>query len=426
MKKVILTFCLVFLTAHAFSQEMNLIESDYYKVYSEVSVGHAADTAEVLDAYFNFFNSYFHFDAAEVPYLMRVKIFKDKASFDEYLSDIIPEQKNSFVFLQYNQADKNELVGYYTDDSSYNRYLAHHGFMQFLKTFIPQPPLWLQKGFAIYFENSYYDPATKKVVYEENLSWLYTLKKYINNASEGSDGSIIPFPTLLTMNVENANSSIDVFYAQSWGLVTFLLNSSNNSYNRIMWDSIKSLSAAADRKANESSTIKNAFEWVGKNDFSRDFVSYVERIKTFPDLVEDGIDQYNAGDLSLAERTFINAVSMREDHPVPYYYLGLIYYAEHDYGMAEYYYQTAIQMGGEQGISFYALGVNAYADERYKAAVEFLVESYNADPGFYGAKAVSLLEQMEEEKPGTVTSYLKEMGVSDKEIEAATAGAAKG
>ncbi len=419
MKKLIFCAVFIFLSVFLFSQDMNLIESDYYKVYSEVSVGHAAETAEILDAYFDFYNDYFHFNKEALSYKMKVKVFRDKASFDSYLADIIPDKKNSFVFLQYNQPDKNELVCYYSEDASYNKYLAHHGFMQFLKTFIPNPPLWMQKGFAIYFEECYYSAESKEVEYKENLSWLFTLKKYLSNTAAGYENSIIPFPTLLTMNVENANASIDVFYAQSWGLVHFLLNSSDNAYNRIIWDSIKTLSPASDRKNNEVAIIKNAFEWVGKNEFSKDFATYIDRIKTFPDLVQDGMDLYAEGDLALAERTFIKALSMRDDHPVPYYYLGLIYYAERDYMMAEYYYETAIQMGGEEGITYYALGVNSYADNRFEDAVEDLVYSFRDDPDFYGEKSVSLLVQMDKEQPGFVTSYLETLGITQAEIDAA-------
>lgn len=419
MKKLL--FCAVFilLSVFIFAQDMNLIESDHYKIYSEVSVGQAAETAEVLDAYFTFFNKYFHFNADSLTYKMKVKIFKDKDSYDSYLSEIIPEKKDSFVFLQYNQPEKSELVCYYSEDVSYDKYLAHHGFIQFLKTFVPNPPLWMQKGFAIYFEDSTYSPESKTVVYKENLDWLFTLKKYLNNTAEGYENSIIPFPTLLTMNVENANSSIDVFYAQSWGLVYFLLNSSDNAYNRVLWDSIKALSASSDRKNNEISVIKNAFEWVGKNDFSKDFAEYVDGIKTFPDLVEDGMDYYSGGDLAKSEQSFVDALTLRDDHPVPYYYLGLIYYAERDYMMAEYYYQTAIQMGGEEGITYYALGVNDYADNRFEDAVDNLVSSYNSDPDFYGEKAVALMVQMDKEQPGFVTSYLETLGVTQAQIDAA-------
>ena len=419
MKRLI--FCLVFilLSVFIFAQDMNLIESEYYKVYSEVSVGNAAETAEKLDAYFTFFNDYFHFDSENLSYKLKVKVFEDKNSFDDYLSDIIPEKKNSFVFLQYNQPDKNELVCYYSDDTVNQKYLAHHGFIQFLKTFIPNPPLWMQKGFAIYFEECGYNTEKKVVEYKENLNWLFTLKKYISNTEAGYENSIIPFPTLLTMNVENANSSIDIFYAQSWGLVHFLLNSTINKYNRILWDSIKTLSPENERKNNEVAVIKNAFEWVGKNEFSKDFIAYIDMIKTFPDLVQDGMDQYSKGDLSLSERTFINALSMRDNHPVPYYYLGLIYYAEQDYMMAEYYYETAIQMGGEKGITYYALGVNAYADNRFEESVDNLVYCYREDPDFYGEKAVSLMVQMEKEQPGFVSTYLETLGITQAEINSA-------
>ncbi len=422
MKKLILCASFILLSVFVHSQDMNLIESEYYKIYSEVSVTHAAETAEVMDAYFNFYNNYFHFSSDNLSYKMKVKIFKDKTNFDNYLSEIIPEQKNSFVFLQYNHPDKNELVGYFSDDDSYDTFLAHHGFMQFLKTFIPNPPLWMQKGFAIYFEECYYSPEAKEVEYKENFNWLFTLKKYISNTEAGYEDSIIPFPTLLTMNVENANSSIDIFYAQSWGLVHFLINSSHNAYNRIIWDAINTLNPGYDRKDNEVAIIKNAFEWVNKNEFAKDFITYVDMIKTFPELVQEGMDLYSKGDLLLSERTFINALSIKDDHPVPYYYLGLIYYAQGDYIMADYYYQTAIQMGGEEAITYYALGVNSYADKRFEEAVENLIKSYQKSPEGYGEKSVSLMVQIDKEQPGFVAEYLKELGISQEEIDEALKG----
>ncbi len=416
MKKLIFCVVIILLSVFVYSQDMNLIESEYYKIYSEVSVSHAAETAEVMDAYFNFYNNYFHFSMDNLSYKMKVKIFKDKPTFDNYLSEIIPDKKNSFVFLQYNKPDKNELVGYFSEDGSYDTFLAHHGFMQFLKTFIPNPPLWMQKGFAIYLEECRYSPEAKVVEYKENLNWLFTLEKYISNTEAESENSIIPFPTLLTMNVENANSSIDIFYAQSWGLVHFLINSSDNAYNRVIWDSIKTLNPDYDRTNNEVAIIKNAFEWVNKNEFAKDFITYVDMIKTFPDLVQEGMDLYSKGDLSLSERIFINALSMKDDHPVPYYYLGLIYYAQGDYMMADYYYQTAIQMGGEEAITYYALGVNSYADKHFEEAINNLVKSYKKSPETYGEKSVELMLQIDKEQPGFVAEYLTTLGISQEEI----------
>lgn len=398
MKKVliILFILTVALSAAAEGPELNTAESSRYQVYSEISLSHAQETAEKLDAYFDVFNSYFHFPEQDLPAAMKVRIFAGKDGFDAYLQQFVPEAKSSFVFLQYSTPEKSELVGYWSEGDNFDRYLAHHSFLQFLKTFIPNPPLWIQKGFAVYFETLSYNPEEETARMEENLGWVDTLKAYI---SEETDENLIPIPTLLSLDVESANANLNRFYSQSWGLVYFMLNSPIKVYNRILWDSISALERGNNRKENEISVIRNAFEWVLKKDFETAFRNYILSLRTFPDIVEDGMSLYASAQYDRAEMDFINAISLRSDHPVPYYYMGLIKYARKDYLSAEYYYEMAIQRGSDPGITYYALGVNAFADGRIADAVEYLNTAHDADPLGYGERAVQLLLRIESEYP---------------------------
>jgi Flp pilus assembly protein TadD len=99
---------------------------------------------------------------------------------------------------------------------------------------------------------------------------------------------------------------------------------------------------------------------------------------------------YDAGNADEAERAFVQALRLRDDNHVPYYYLGLISYERQDYSLADFYYQTALDRGAGEAITLYALGVNAYADNRFDDAVTYLESTVDRDPA-YRERAEGLL-----------------------------------
>lgn len=402
MKKIagiVILFILGMSIAYSQSIAIFSAEGTYYKVYSEISQAHAEETVKKMDAYFTFFNGYFHFDPATLGTKMKVKIFSSRESYDKYLARIVPNIKNAFVYLQYKNEEKSELVGFIQeDDENAEAVLVHHSFIQFLKSFIYDPPLWVQKGFAIFFEKSSYISDQKKVVYKENLSWLETLKDYIVKSNfDKMISDLFPLQTLLTLDVESANNRIDVFYAESWGLVSFLVNSEFKIYNRVLWDSIALLEKENTRKQNEANLQKYAFSWINQNLMQADILDYIDNVKTFPELVQLGMDSYTAEEYDKSEAYFQRALALDNTHYIPYYYLGLIYYTKNDYALAEYYYHSSIQMGGNQGLAYYALGVNSFADNRFDDAIFYLEQSNNIDPKGYGLKALALITRIKEE-----------------------------
>ena len=183
MKRLLLTvilFCFALTFSFAQTGAFQEAASDHYRVFSEVSLAHAQETADMLDAYLNFYNTYLHFDTNDLSAKLKVRIFANKTNFDSYLSTLIPQKRDSFVYLQYKDLAKSELLGFYLDDSSFQKAVVHHGFIQFLKAFIPNPPLWLQKGFAVYIEKSTYDEENQTVDFVDNLVWVKTMKNIIN------------------------------------------------------------------------------------------------------------------------------------------------------------------------------------------------------------------------------------------------------
>jgi hypothetical protein len=414
MKRSILLILLFAVVAGAaFGQNMQMAEGTNYRVFSENGKEDALAKAEFLDAFFLLYNSYFHFDTSTLADKMNVRVFSSKEGFDKYLTAVVSETRESFVFLQYKDSAKSELVAYALEDTEEEqKSLIHHGFVQFLRSFIPEPPLWLQKGFSIYFEESVYNEDRKSAVYRRNLAWVPYLKTLLSKEAEeeGSSG-LIPLNTLLYADAETANSNIDQFYAESWGLVSFLLNSEYQNYNRVLWDALSSLSYSADKKGNENATVKKAFGWTDRNLFINDFSSYISSINTFSDLIEVGMKAYGLEQYDQAESAFVDAMALRPESYIPYYYLGLIGYTRGDYTSAEYYYHSSIQVGGNAPLAYYALGVNAYADSRNSDANFYLSQVKSLDPEGFGQKADTLLDRI-----------ASESGSGDSESETDTEG----
>ncbi len=366
--------------------------SEYYRVFSEVSLAQAQETADMLDAFLELYNQYLHFDLDELDTKLRVRVFSNKSNFDSYLSTLIPQKRDTFVYLQYRDLAKSELLGFYMDDESFEKALVHHGFIQFLKAFVPSPPLWLQKGFAVYLEKSEYNEESATAEFKDNLVWVKTIKN-IMAFENGYD--FIDLDELLKINVDTANRKIESFYAESWALVSFLAESNVKEYNRMLWDTLTALQADATMATNSKIVMEDVFSWVTTDEFYADFQEYMESVKTFPELVKEGMAHYSDGDLEAAESSFLKAIKRNEKHDIPYYYLGLINYANKDYNLAEYYYLTSQQMGGELGLTYYALGVNAYADNRFDIAKDYLMRASEADPFAYEEKTQALLQKID-------------------------------
>jgi tetratricopeptide (TPR) repeat protein len=366
--------------------------TDHFRVLSEMGEDHAQQTAEKLESLLLLFNDYFHFDLDELPVRLRARFFSTQSRYDTYLNRVIDETRDDFVYLHYTDLAKSELVGFAADEESFDLSLKHQGFIQFLRAFVPNPPLWLREGFAVFFEEVEFDESLDLAVYRENLAWLETVQAV-------ADGSVavapIPLVDMLDMSVSDARDQITVFYPQAWAMVSFLLNVDNRDYNRIMWDSISALDAEASLSENSLAVYDAAFAWQEEQLLIDAFVSYLSGRRSFRTLVQDGIDQYADGELADAEESFVTALKLREDSFIPFYYMGLINYDNRNYSLSDFYYKEALDKGATEALTYYALGVNAYADNRFEDAVSYLEETIRLDPSSYEDKAGQLLDRIE-------------------------------
>jgi tetratricopeptide (TPR) repeat protein len=379
-RTVVLAIVLTVVVLPAMAEDFDFeARGDHYLVVSEVSQANADQMLDRMEAFLALYNRQFRFPVNELETPLVVRIFANQSRFDGYLQRLVDETRQGFVYLHYGDPAKSELVGYDDPGDDLEPSLIHQSFIQFLRTFVANPPLWIREGFAVHFEASYYDPEFGAAVYRENLAWLDTLKELV--IGEHSRRAI-SLHGMLSLSVEEARRATEVFYPQAWGMVSFFLNSPRPETNRIIWDSISALVPDASLDENTKNVYNRVFRWVNHEDLTEEFVEYVTERRTFRGWIGYAIESFETGDLDEAERAFVQAASIRNDHYVPYYFLGLINYERENYGLADYYYTQALERGADRPIALYALGINAYADNRFDEAREYLELTVETDPDY--------------------------------------------
>jgi len=402
MKKILFFSLLVCLPLLAFAQESaSTYESTHYMVTSFVSAENAQASAERLEAYLGVFNDVFHFDLDRIPLKLKVKVFNGKARYDQYVQRLINETRDDFVYLHYSNPARSELVGYIDSDKEASEAgIVHQAFVQYLRSFVANPPLWMREGFAVYFESTKYEAGTKTAMLNENLAWLETFKTQVFSSSSTD---VIPLEKLLQYGVDEAKTSIKTFYPQAWGLVHYLANTLDRDHNRILWDALHALKTEAALDDNSLAVSEKAFGWEGFSSLTEGMQKYYQTKKTFPEMVQTGIDAYNNGKVKDAEDVFSKSLDSNTASFVPYYYLGLINYDNGAYAKAEEYYTVALEKGANAALTNYALGVNAFADNRFESATVFLKDCLKLDDN-YKEKVGELVKRMELETGAASTA----------------------
>ncbi len=362
--------------------------SEHYVVLSELGQDRANALSRQLEALFGLYEGFFRYDLAGLKAKLNVREFKDKAGFDIYMNQIVGQSKDDFVYLHYPSPERSELLVFAKDEGDFSASLAHQGFVQFIKAFIPNPPLWIREGVAVCFESARWDDKAGKLDFPENLAWLETVKSLKDRSL------LLPLDKLLAIGQDEARTELDVFYPQAWALTSFLLNSKERGYNRLLWDSVASLRKDASLEDNQNAVSKIMATWYGSDATEKAFAAYLADRKTFPELVATGVRKY--ADKAWAEATdaFVAAQSMNSASYVPEYYLGLIAYAQNQFDVADAHYKQALSLGCDPAITNYALGVNAYAQNRLDDAKGFLKVAKDAAPDRYGEKVDSLVAKI--------------------------------
>jgi len=380
------------LMAAAQQPQMYSWSSAHYRVLSDSSVTEAMEISRKLEAAQALYKDFLHFDADSLGRKLGVRIFRNREDYDRYLRRLIAETRSDFVYISYSDPNRSELVGFHRPEANFNASLLHYGLIQYLSAFIPAAPLWLEEGMATYLEYSQYDSMNESFTWKANYAWLDSLKRILANDKISAS---LTLRDLLLVDKQQAQRQIELFYPASWGLVHFLEQSSRKEHNRIMWESLAVLQSDASLSDNSQMVLEKAFRWVDLTDLQKAFKSYIGSLMTFNDLVRTGVDRYGNDDLAAARSSFEQALTLRSDNYIPYYYLGLITYQEKDFDTARGYYERAAELGIDSALINYALGVNAFAQQRYEQARPYLLKAKQLDAKSYRDKADSLLRRIE-------------------------------
>jgi tetratricopeptide (TPR) repeat protein len=298
-------------------------------------------------------------------------------------------KREGAVYLHYNDVSRRELV---IDRSNpgLDLMLAHQAFIQYFRSFIPNPPEWMREVFAIYFNSVRFNKNISQLEFEENLSWLDTVK----NLGPG-------MPSLESILVVEPNTTAHaMFQPVAWALVSYFLNNSRSprfslaDTRRTLTDTFLLLSPV--RSAYENSLVVNnrIASWINIADLTADFDAYIHSRKTYSALVDFGSKAYAAHDYPNAENYFLEALQLKPNHPAAYYYLGLLAFEKGDSDAAEYYYTTALNLGANTALVCYALGVNAAKHARNDEAIYYLEYAISFDSQRYAQRAGDMIARL--------------------------------
>jgi hypothetical protein len=393
MRKILVLALLLSVSLLAYAQQPSTYtaETGHYRIVAETSQAQADEVSRKMEAALVLYNDVFHFDLSLLPTKLRVRLFRDVDSFNAYLSGVLSQKRSDFVFVAWSDPEKSELLCFPKEEKAFTASLLHQGAIQFIKAFVENPPVWMREGVATYLDAATWDAKAGVFAAKTNLAWLDGLKAIIRGETPSK---LISFADLLTISRDTAQTQMDVFAPQSWGLVQFLVNADDRSYGRLLWDAIGALDPKASLEDNSQRARKRAFTWVSAPRLQRDFESYIISLKTANDWLKDGIEQYGKGDAAKAEQSFAKSLELDSGSKTAWYYLGLLSYARKEYARAEDQYLKAFQLGANAAIINYALGVNAFAAGNMTDAAKYLKFAKDADKAAYGEKADALLKRI--------------------------------
>ncbi|MDR2073380.1 MAG: hypothetical protein LBP60_08115, partial [Spirochaetaceae bacterium] len=208
MKKFFLSISLILGLAALLPAQFR---SAHYEIIVPPGSADGAVYANQMEQRFDTYNRIFRFNPAGLSGLLRVRLFTEKGEYDTYVSSKLGSSRPGAVYLHYNTPASRELV-ILRGSPEEEKILPHQAFIQFLRAFIPQPPAWIREGFAVYFSTLTYNRERGALNYEENLSWLETVRQAGASAS----------PELILR--ADTNGTPANFQALAWSLVSFFVH----------------------------------------------------------------------------------------------------------------------------------------------------------------------------------------------------------
>ena len=358
--------------------EFRILRTEHFEIHAAEE--DALILALQMEGRFAAYNRVFRFNPGSLSGPLRVRAFRSREGYESHVAARVDGAvPPGAVYLHFAQADLRELVIHMGNESGA---LPFQAFIQFLRAFVPNPPLWIRDGFGVHFATLGFD-TEGELAHRENLAWLDAVK-----AMPEPPGPEAIMRTLAPETMEN-------FPGLAWSLVSFFLNSGNETYLRSLSEGFMMLSYRNTIVENTEAVASRIALWNDMDVMARDHLAYLATRNSFVDLIAAGQAAYIGGRPDEAEAIFRSALYIRSDHYAPWYYLGLMAYNAGDTEAAERYYRIALNFGADNASVLYALALNAATAGRTEEALELLRQTAELAPERFGERAQTLIDQLD-------------------------------
>ncbi|HTH14002.1 MAG TPA: hypothetical protein VMB23_06380 [Spirochaetia bacterium] len=362
-----------------------VVKGPHYTVTSWAGPAAGQSTLDVMEALAARYNSLFLFDLSKAPAPWNVVLYANKDDFDAALAGQIATPATDYIYLHYADPTRSVLAAWVPAEGSpvdEVRSLAFQGFFQFLWTFLPHPPAWVETGLATVFWNSHWDgkvlTANPELPFLESLQERWKDKapdlKALLNAPEG---------TL------DAASGRDL---EAWGLAAFLLETSDPTYARLFGSALAALSPTATEEANRAAVVQRFQAAKDLTEAAADIQAFWKAKQGFQARMDQGMALFNAKNFTAAAGSFQSALALRPTDDGALYWAGLTAYEAKDYPGADGLFARVGPKALPPGLLAYARGLTAFALKQNDAAKAWLTQAATEDATAYAKLTAPVLD----------------------------------
>jgi hypothetical protein len=362
-----------------------VLKGPHYTVTSWAGPEAAQTTLDLMEALVVRYNSLFLFDLNQVTTPWNVVLYATKADFDAALAGQVVTPPSDYVYLHYLDPSRSQLAAWVPAEGSpidEVRSLAFQGFFQFLWTFVPHPPAWIETGLASVFWNSKWDGKTLGP--DADLPFLEALQERWKD--KGPD---------LKALISAPEGSLDTASGkdlEAWGLADFLLESPDPTYARLFGSALANLASGASEEANRDAVAQRFVAAKDLTTASNDLQAWWKAKTGFRSHLDQGTAQLKEKNYLGASASFQAALALRPHDDAALYYSGLTAYETKDYTTADGYFARVNPRALPPGLLAYARGLTAFALKKYEAAKTWLNQAKAEDETAYAKLVAPVLE----------------------------------
>ncbi len=340
------------------------VQSKNFQLVGDADDASLRRTAAKLEQFRYVFAQLFPQMKFNSPIPTRVVVFKDKKTFDQFkpiewaAGFFQPDEDINYIVLS---ADGGETGNFQTIFHEYTHFLVDNSMGR------ANIPPWFNEGIAEYYEQFLIENNQKVTLGAAHAGNLQVLRR----------GEIIPFETFFATDYytlhKQSKESAQLFYAQSWAVLHYLLQG-GGAARRAQFDQfVESLMRGTKAKdafrqafQTEFATLETELrKYVAQTDFSATVVPFREKLifdadmKTFPVSESEakafqGDLLYHTRRLDEAERFLSEALALDANSSIANTSLGLVKMKQKKFSEAKIYLEKAILLDSQNYLAFYS------------------------------------------------------------------------